>query len=553
MVHEDSISSFLKRAETQFKLSPVSDLTPEWGRLRRQLDEPCEVAIAGAVKRGKSTLLNALLGADLAQTGSSETTATINYFRFGEPDPAKPVKCYWRNGTVTAESRQFIDELQGNDLAILRRAEGIEKLEFTLSHEFLRDVTLVDTPGTGAVVDEHENRTAEYLQLTSRLRERHDAETRRIGGSADAIIYALDVVGKDDDRRFLEEFQSVGKPGQMGPYNSVGVVTKIDLNPDALRDREAVRLRIGTQFKEVVSAVVTVSGGVQRKLDVMLADARRGLHRFFELLRKIPPDMLVMLLQNERMASRLPLPLSDIERAELLPERDWQVFVTLAKTAVATDYDAEVFIQKTREIAGFDPLRQLLQRQFLERGRHLRWRRVVQNAMKILDDVRYMRIRELREQERLRKDKLLRYQRLLETCRDRVIADELRTDLEKWLSVGDEERVRKLCDSLAGECSSLLRELGEINDDYETLKLLRDDAAQWSQYELEELDMVLGRYGLDDKKRVPEGKLTQSYVSERMMAWQVIETISPIGSVRKIVASRARTQYGNLLSHLINL
>jgi hypothetical protein len=50
------------------------------------------------VKAGKSTFINAFLGEDLAKVGTTETMATINYFRYGKITSDKPVHCFWRGG-----------------------------------------------------------------------------------------------------------------------------------------------------------------------------------------------------------------------------------------------------------------------------------------------------------------------------------------------------------------------------------------------------------------------------------------------------------------------
>src|SRR5215210_9322909 len=141
--------------------------------LAKQVHEPCVVAVVGRVKVGKSTFVNALLGEDLAKVGTTETTATINYFAYGQPDPDQPVRCHWRGGKVTNESKAFLDGLQGNDLETLRRADGIDHLEYFLPNPILKQITLVDTPGTGSVVGEHQERTAEFA-LERQLRTRHD-------------------------------------------------------------------------------------------------------------------------------------------------------------------------------------------------------------------------------------------------------------------------------------------------------------------------------------------------------------------------------------------
>jgi hypothetical protein len=140
-------------------------------RLAGQVDQPCVLAVVGRMKAGKSTFINALLGEDVAKTGVTETTATINRIQYGTPaNPERPVRCYWRGGRYEDVSRAFLDSLQGNTVEVLRQAGGIEYLEYLLPNPYLREVTLVDTPGTAAVVDEHQNRTAEFLNLQRQLR-----------------------------------------------------------------------------------------------------------------------------------------------------------------------------------------------------------------------------------------------------------------------------------------------------------------------------------------------------------------------------------------------
>ena len=128
-------------------------------QLAEQVDRPCVVAVVGRVKAGKSSFINALLGSELAIVGPTETTATINLFRYGSPPVDKPVCCYWCNGHVTDEGPQFLDRLQGYDAETLRCADGIRHLEYRLCHPYLEQITLVDTPGIGAVVAAHQQRT----------------------------------------------------------------------------------------------------------------------------------------------------------------------------------------------------------------------------------------------------------------------------------------------------------------------------------------------------------------------------------------------------------
>ena len=50
---------------------------------RERMDEPIRVAIAGKVKAGKSTLLNALVGEELAPTDAGECTRIVTWYRDG--------------------------------------------------------------------------------------------------------------------------------------------------------------------------------------------------------------------------------------------------------------------------------------------------------------------------------------------------------------------------------------------------------------------------------------------------------------------------------------
>src|ERR1700754_4122518 len=52
---------------------------------RDHLDEPMRVAVVGHIKAGKSTMLNALLGEELAATGTEELTFNVNWLRHGTP------------------------------------------------------------------------------------------------------------------------------------------------------------------------------------------------------------------------------------------------------------------------------------------------------------------------------------------------------------------------------------------------------------------------------------------------------------------------------------
>jgi predicted GTPase len=255
--------------------------------LVEQVDQPCVVAVVGRVKAGKSTFINALLGDDLAKVGPTETTATINFFRYGTPSADFLVRCYWRSGKVTNENRQFLDNLQGNDLETLHRADGINYLEYHLPNPHLEQITLVDTPGTGAVVDEHQNRTAEFMNLYRQLRERHHQETQRIGNAADAVIYLIGETARITDQAFLDEFRQATQ-GQSRALNAIGVMAKIDLSAEVIKRKEELSAKIAQQLQHSLNTVIPVSAGIQRALVGLLAREHEQLKQMMTMLRTIP-------------------------------------------------------------------------------------------------------------------------------------------------------------------------------------------------------------------------------------------------------------------------
>lgn len=124
--------------------------------LQDELKAPCVLAVAGKVKAGKSFLVNALLGVDIAMTGTTETTATVNIFKKGiPPSKEKPILCVFLDGHKEWVSKQYLDSLQGTSKESLERTDKIDRLIMYINDNPLLDyVTLVDTPGIGAEVGE---------------------------------------------------------------------------------------------------------------------------------------------------------------------------------------------------------------------------------------------------------------------------------------------------------------------------------------------------------------------------------------------------------------
>ena len=101
------------------------------GHSIEQLDELFLLVVAGEFNSGKSALINALLGQKLLPEGVTPTTTQIQVLRYG-PEQTR---------TVVNEHQHIL----------------------TLPAELLAEISIVDTPGTNAIMREHEMITSQFV------------------------------------------------------------------------------------------------------------------------------------------------------------------------------------------------------------------------------------------------------------------------------------------------------------------------------------------------------------------------------------------------------
>ena len=146
------------------------------GQLRQaelDLDELFLLVVVGEFNSGKSAFINALLGARVLREGVTPTTAVITRLRYA-PAPNE-------------------------------RREG-PLLEVGYPLDLLRDVAVVDTPGTNAIVREHEEITSHFVPR------------------ADLVLFvtSADRPFTETERAFMERIRTWGK-------KVVVVLNKVDL------------------------------------------------------------------------------------------------------------------------------------------------------------------------------------------------------------------------------------------------------------------------------------------------------------------------------------
>jgi small GTP-binding protein len=144
------------------------------GESIQQLDELFLLVVVGEFNAGKSAFINALLGQRVLKEGVTPTTTQINILRHGD-DPERIV--------------------ENEHVNIL-----------TAPVDLLREISIVDTPGTNAIIREHETITSQFVPRSDLV----------------LFITSADRPFTESERAFMEHIRAWGK-------KVVVVLNKIDI------------------------------------------------------------------------------------------------------------------------------------------------------------------------------------------------------------------------------------------------------------------------------------------------------------------------------------
>ena len=206
------------------------------------------LAVLGQVKRGKSTLLNALLGEDVLPSSVVPLTALPTFIQYGEQRLLRVRYNDSRPDTVMkGEPTQWLNkQLMGfvTEDANPKNTKGVLQVEITHPAAILRDVVLIDTPGIGSTYRHNTEATMNFLPQC-------DAALFVI--SADPPITEVEVA-------FLKEIRS--RIGQL-----FFVLNKVDYLTDAEREMALGFYR----------TVLTRDAGIDPDIRIFPTSARKGL------------------------------------------------------------------------------------------------------------------------------------------------------------------------------------------------------------------------------------------------------------------------------------
>jgi hypothetical protein len=199
---------------TEAAATTSGDVSAAFAEVAVRLAEPLRVAIAGPVKAGKSTLVNALLRQQVAPTDVSECTRVVTEFRYGSPQRAE---IELLDGTTKA-----LPLGRGGGLPSQLGVEpsAVAKVRVWLANDLLRTMTVIDTPGLNSANADISAHSEQLLRM--------DADTRWAVGGADVVIFVLTASLNADAVAALREHYVTATGTRSSALTTLGVLTKSD-------------------------------------------------------------------------------------------------------------------------------------------------------------------------------------------------------------------------------------------------------------------------------------------------------------------------------------
>ncbi|MEV4753675.1 dynamin family protein [Micromonospora sp. NPDC049559] len=337
------------------------------GHLRHhlgRLEAPLRIAVAGPWQSGKSTVLNAIMGEEVAPVEVEDGSQVFTWFEDG-PEPRATAYSSVsppQELTVTKSVTGMRVDLVG------WRSGEVNDIVVQWPTRALRQATLIDTP---ALVADAGGRSPVMARVLE---------------DADAVLY-LTRDGRGSDLRFLESVRD-SAVGRAAPVNVVMVLSRADEigggRIDALLTaRQLARRHRRDPRVDALCVNVVAVGGLVALGGRLLSESE---YAALAALAAVPrPELEVFLLSADRFrAGELPVRIDGETRGALL-DRLGLFGVRLATTLVRTGCDSRAKLSaELMRRSGLTELREAIARSFLDRREVLKARSVLAGIESLL-------------------------------------------------------------------------------------------------------------------------------------------------------------------------
>lgn len=365
------VLALLERARSELTGTEYSERV---STISSRLEGPLRVAIAGRVKSGKSTLLNALVGERLAPTDAGECTKIVSWYRRGS---GYEVAAILNDGTrrpVTFQRNAGALDIQ---LAGLTERD-VRSLDVAWPTSALADYTLIDTPGLASINDDNSRRTRDFLEIESDR-----------SSDADAVIYLMRHVHKADVD-FLDAFMD-RSVAAASPVNAVAVLSRSDeigagrLDAMDSAARIAERYRNDQTIRTLCANVVPLAGLLAETGLTLREEEATSLRT---LSRTDDDELSTMLLSPDHFC--------DLHASDLTVEIRRELLSRLGMFGVRVALDemtkgassAATLGPRLVEVSGLDRLKGVISDHFLPRARTLQARSALVSVRSLARDLR---------------------------------------------------------------------------------------------------------------------------------------------------------------------
>ncbi|NUS45639.1 MAG: GTPase [Mycobacteriaceae bacterium] len=221
------------------------DLVGHANRIGGILWSPPRVVVVGRIKAGKSTLVNALIGAPVAETAALEATNVVTIYENGAPARAEVVTLDGNRAPIGVDPTRPVQ--------LSQNPEEIAYVHRYLPSRAIQHLTLIDTPGLATL--------SNNAKATRRFLIDGFAQTRSASADADAVVFLFDSTPRADEVAFLRELEFT-------PLNTLGVLSRADSFGEGVLSRWRDPLEhaaehagaLAKQLSDSVFAVLPVAG-----------------------------------------------------------------------------------------------------------------------------------------------------------------------------------------------------------------------------------------------------------------------------------------------------